>query len=106
VEDAILHARNTYRLQDGKPVPMRGDQILYSGKKPGDPMPIDEWLEQKTTEKPGWLKPNNGSSADKSRQGGGGAFTLTREQARNPQLYQQTQEAAKKAGQELQVVEG
>jgi hypothetical protein len=105
IEDAILHARNTYKLQEGKPVPMKGDQIIYSGKKPGDPKPIDEWLEDMTASKPGWLKPNGGGGADKARAGQGGQFTLTREQARNPQLYRQTQEQAKKAGQELQVVD-
>lgn len=108
VEDAVMHARGTYKLQDGKPVPMKGDQIIFSGKKPSDPKPIDEWLAEKVTEKPGWLKPNGGGGAGGDRRTGGGGtsqFTLTREQARNPKMYQQIQDAARKAGQELVITE-
>lgn len=106
VEDAIMHARTVYKLKDGKPMPMKGDQIIYSGKKPGDPKPIDEWLEEKVTEKPGWLKPNSGSGAEHSRNGsGGGQFTISREDARNPQTYTRMKEEAKKAGKELQIAD-
>jgi len=107
VEDAVMHARNMYRLVDGKPVPMKGDQIVYSGKKPGEAKPIDEWLEEKVQEKPGWLKPNSGSDTEQQRRrnGGGSQFTLTREQARNPEVYRQTKEAAKKAGQEVVIAD-
>lgn len=107
VEDAVMHARTIYHLQDGKPVPMKGDQIVYSGKKPSEPLPIGEWLESKAQEKPGWLKPNGGGGAGGDRRvgGGGSQFTLTREQARDPKVYNSTKEAARKAGQELVVVD-
>lgn len=107
VEDAIMHARQLYRLKDGKPIPMRGDQIVFSGKKPGDPKPIDEWLDEKVTEKPGWLKPNGGGGSDHHRTNGGasGQFTLTREQARDRKTYVAMQEQARKAGQEVTISE-
>lgn len=108
VEDAVMHARTLYKLQDGKPVPMKGDQVVYSGKKPSDPLPIHEWLESKTQEKPGWLKPNSGSGGGSDRRSGGGSgsqFRLTREEARNPQKYREASEAAKKAGQQLEIIE-
>lgn len=109
VEDAILHARRLYKLKDGKPVPLNGDQIVFSGKRPGDPKPIEEWLEEKVAEKPGWLKPNAGAGADNGgqRKGGGGSgqFVLTREQARDPKTYNRMRDEAAKVGQEVMIAE-
>lgn len=106
IEDAVMHARKLYKLKDGKPVPLNGDQVVFSGKKPGDPKPIEEWLEEKITEKPGWVKESTGGGADHQRNNGaGGQFVLTRAQARDVATYNRTKEAAKKVGQEVQILE-
>ena len=107
VEDAVLHANRTYRLKDGQPVPFDGDQIIY-GKEPNKPQPIAEWLADKVTQKPGWVKESTGGGA-KNGNGTGrttnGKFTIKREAARDRQQYLAAQEAAKKANAELVIVD-
>ncbi len=42
IEDALLRAKQVFRLQDGKAVPMEGDKPIYG--KDGEPMTMGEWF--------------------------------------------------------------
>lgn len=111
VEDAIMHARQIYRVINGKVTPIKPgtkDEILY-GKNANEPKPIIEWLGDKIVEKPGWVKQSSGGGAGNGKGSGGGEganqFQLTKEQARDTGLYRRTKAAAEKAGQTVTVVE-
>lgn len=107
VEDAVLNAKQLYQIRDGKPVPVRGDQVVY-GKDANTPMPIDEWLGGLQKDKAHWFKESTGAGTPPgggNLPGLGGSHTITAEQARNPQVYQQARAAAEKAGVELQIAQ-
>jgi hypothetical protein len=107
VEDAVLAGKQLYRIKDGKPVPMNGEQVVY-GKDASTPMPIDEWLGGKQKERPHWFKDSTGSGAKSNLGGGGGgnAHSITETQAKDRAAYTTAKAAADKAGVELQIVAG
>jgi hypothetical protein len=105
IEDAVLRARQLYRLKDGKPVPMEGDQIVY-GKNGSDPKPIAEWLGELVQKRSGWVKGSSGGGAENNggrSTGAGNAIVISREDARDTVKYRAAREKATKAGVELQI---
>jgi len=109
LEDAI--ARMTmlgvdgvrWAMKDGAIVALAGDQIKY-GKDPQKPMSFDEGLELLASKAPHLFQPSSGAGAGGgSGAGGAGGFTISREDARNPQKYQAAKDAAAKAGQSLNI---
>jgi len=103
IEDAVLHARQVYRMKDGKPIPMNGDQIIYA-KNATDPKPISEWLSDMVAKKPGWVRQSTGGGANNNQSRvSGGKLLLTREQARDVRTYREAEDRAKKEGLELVV---
>lgn len=104
VEDAVLSAKQLYQIRDGKPVPLRNDQIVF-GKDANSPMPIDEWLGGMTKDRPHWFKPSGGAGAPPNggKSGGGTGHVITADQARDPIAYRAARDAAAKAGVELQI---
>lgn len=106
VEDAVLAGKQLYRIKDGKPVPMNGDQVVY-GKDASSPMPIDEWLGGKQKERPHWFKESTGTGAKPAGGGGqGAAHTITETQAKDRAAYVAASDAATKAGTTLQIIPG
>lgn len=71
VEDAVLWGKQLYRIKDGNPVPMKGDQVLY-GKNPNEPMPMEEYFSGLTTEKSHWFAESTGGGAGGKKKGGDG----------------------------------
>jgi len=99
VEDAVLYGRKVFRRKDGKPVPMKGEEVLY-GKDGKTPLTPEEWVAERSKDRPHWFEPSTGGGTPP----GGGArqtgkdVTLTAEQAKDRQVWLTASEQAKKAG--------
>jgi hypothetical protein len=100
----------SFKIVDGKVVAHDGQgKPIYSRKRPGEIAEFDEALEvlvDEYPEKARILKGAGASGSGKPPQGAGnqpGSFVLSREDAKNPQKYEQAKEAASKAGQSLQI---
>lgn len=99
-----------FKVEDGKVVAYDASgKKIFSRVKPGELADFDEALEVLVGEYPDKARILRGSNASGSgkqptgNSGNAGAVTLTREQAKNPQLYQQAKAAAEKSGQPLQI---
>lgn len=108
----LLEARfgKAFKIEEGKVVAFDGSgKKIYSRKRPGEPADFDEALEllvDEYPEKARILKGSQASGSGKQPDSGNtqtSAFTLTREQAKNPQMYEKAKEAAAKAGASLQI---
>lgn len=86
-------------LRDGQVVALRGEDIAY-GKDPSKPMTWDEGFEALNEEAKHLFAPSTGGGAGDSgpRGGNGRDIFLTREQARDVQVFRQASEQATKAG--------
>lgn len=106
MEDFLERGRKVYRLVDGKAVPMKGDQVVF-GKKPNEPMSMDEWADSISPLAPHLFEGSSGGGASNNGGGnsGGRSHVITREQARDRAAYKQAADAAEKAGVVLQVVD-
>ena len=104
IEDAVLLGKTVFRLKDGNPVPMKGEEVLY-GKEANKPMTMDEWLAERATDREHWFEPNVGGGAKPPVGGGsrsaGKQFILSRDKAKDPAEYRKAKDEAAKAGQEL-----
>lgn len=102
--DVVGRARQLFKMKDGKPVPMNGEDIVY-GKDAGTPMSPDEWVASLVPTAGHLFEGSTGSGAENKRtNGGANQFTLTRDQARDPKQYQAMKEKAQKAGQEVAIL--
>lgn len=106
MEDFLERGRKVYRLVDGKAVPMQGDQVVF-GKKPNEPMSMDEWADSLTPKAPHLFEGSSGGGANNSGGGGGprGPHTISKEDAKDRHKYAAASAAAAKAGQSLEIVE-
>lgn len=106
VDDFVERGRKVYRLKDGKAVPMKGDEIVF-GKKPNEPMGMDEWADSLTPTAPHLFEGSSGGGANNGAGGGGpkGPFTISTADAKDRSKYLAANEAAKKAGQTLTIVD-
>jgi len=102
VEDFLERGRKVYRMVDGKAVPMRGDDVIF-GKKPNEPMSMDEWADTLAPVAPHLFHGSSGGGATNhgGAPGGKARFTVTREEARNSAVVRERREAAQKAGTDL-----
>lgn len=109
IEDAVLHAGRTFKIKDGKPVPMDADGQVIFGKDANSPKPISEWLAEKAQQKPGWLKQSTGGGSQNGtgngNVGGNSVHKIKRADARDRQKWEAAEAAAQKAGVELQIVD-
>jgi hypothetical protein len=99
VDDVVLYGRTVFRLKDGKPVPMKGEEVLY-GKEPNKPLTPEEWIAERSKDRPHWFEASGGGGTPPA---GGGRQTgkdvsLTRDEAKDPQRYRAAKEQAAKAG--------
>lgn len=107
IEDAIVRAKGRFQLDENdKPVARDEHGTLLIGKDGKSPLSPTEWLEGMKEKAPHWFPTPSGAGAGGGPgSSGGGQFTLTRSQARDPQAYRTAKEAAQKAGQPLQIVD-
>ena len=101
--------RVRWDLRDGRVVALKGEDLVY-GKDPTKTMGLDEGLDVVRSEAPHLFEPSQGGNAQNrggTSSGGplGGTFRISREQARDPQVYRQARENAAKVGQTLVVGE-
>lgn len=68
--DLINRGRRVWKLVDGLPVAMQGEQTIY-GKDPSKPMSMEEWVTSLAEEAPHLFEPSSGSGAQ--NQGNHGA---------------------------------
>ena len=94
----VLRGRRIWKLVDGAPTPLNGENIIY-GKDANKPMEMIEWVGSLQTDAPHLFKPTGGGGSSGSAQTGTGKnIVLTREQARDPQTYRNAKATAEKAG--------
>lgn len=106
--DFINRARGTWRLNgdSGDPTPYDGDALLYSEKDVTKPMTMEEHGARIVKDAPHLLRPSTGAGAPSGATrtpGSAGAFVLTKDQAKDVNLYRSTRAAAEKAGQTVSI---
>lgn len=62
MRDILARGRQTWRLEDGKPVPKEGDRLLY-GKDGKDPLTFDEWAQALVMQAPFLFETSGGGGA-------------------------------------------
>lgn len=80
VEDVLLRARSIFRVEDGRAVPYKGDEVVY-GKDGQTPQSIGEWLADQEVSAPHLFKESKGSGAPRGsehKSGGAGDDTKLR----------------------------
>lgn len=97
VEDAVLYAKTVWKLKDGKPTAMKGEEILY-GKKPNEPMTPEEWIAERAADRPHWFQPSAGTGTLPGAGRPGTEVVLPREQAKDINAYRAARDQAQKAG--------
>jgi hypothetical protein len=75
MEDVSYRASKVFRAVDGKPIPMKGDEVIY-GKDGKTPLTMDEWLEELKSRAPHFFKRPEGSGT-RPGAGNGGAENNT-----------------------------
>jgi hypothetical protein len=101
--DVLLRGKQVYRLDGGNVVAFDGDKQKFS-KDGQTPLAMGEWLEGLREEAGHLFEPSTGGGANGGvRAVAGGAFQLSREQARDPAAYRATKEAATKAGKDVTI---
>jgi hypothetical protein len=105
VQDVKLRGRQIFRLNlEGGIEAFDGEKILY-GKDPTRPLQMEEWLKDEEKNSPHWFESSSGGQVPPGgpQPGGGGRFTLSREQAGNVATYRATKEQAAKVGQKVEI---
>jgi hypothetical protein len=109
LEDVLLRGRRVWKLDENQgPKPYQADGTVMIGKDGKSPLTVEEWLGTLAQTAPHLFEVSSGSGTDSK----GGTFrsagrqiVLTREQARDVQVFRQAQEEATKQGVEL-IVQG
>jgi hypothetical protein len=68
IPDLINRGRQVWRLVEGEPVAMRGEEILY-GKDPAKPIGMPEWIESLATDAPHLFETSSGGGATNTTNG-------------------------------------
>lgn len=102
-EDALRRAKDVFNIDEkGNLIAEEGGSTIY-GRDGKNPITPAEWLETMKDKAPHWFPAPTGAGAG-GGSGRGGSHTITREQARDRQVYLAAQEAAQKAGASLKIV--
>ncbi len=83
MRDILARGRQTWRLEDGKPVPKEGDRLLY-GKDGKEPLTFDEWAQALIIQAPFLFETSSGGGASGGGSGGNGQFGKTIDLAKLP----------------------
>jgi hypothetical protein len=108
LEDVLLRGRATFKIVEGKVVPVDGDGRVIYGADAMNPMTMQDWIKGLQQKAPHLFEGATGGGATGGRgaNGGAGAIVLTVEQARNPAVYRAAKERAEKERRPLQIAEG
>lgn len=107
IDDALYRAKDIFSIGENNSVIAKdNDGSVKLGKDGKNPLSPAEWIESMKEQAPHWFQMNQGGGSN----GGSGrgsitGFTITREQARNPQTYREAKAQAEKAGQLLRITE-
>lgn len=75
IEDVLLRGKRLWRLRDGQPVPMNGEDVVY-GKDPTKPISMDEWISGLQNDAPHLFEPSSGGGATGSSAGNRGGLRV------------------------------
>jgi hypothetical protein len=108
VEDVIMlpYVRSPWKLdENGRPQAFDGESLLYSEKRPDQPIPADEFLAAQLKDKPHYFPPSSGANTAGSSgtRHNGQQFVISRADAKESAKYEAGQAAAKAAGKEFVV---
>jgi len=104
VDDAVLLGKTVFRLKDGNPVPMKGEEVIF-GKDGKTPLSPEEWIAERASDRAHWFEASGGTGGTTTTGGGpAGAVQITREKAKDPMAYRRAKAEAEKAGVPLEVV--
>lgn len=104
IPDVLYRAMNVFQMdEDGKLRAEENGSTVY-GKDGKSPITPAEWLAGMKESAPHWFPAPQGGGAGGGNGREGGAFTISREDARNVQKYRAAKEAAEKQGAQLQIV--
>jgi hypothetical protein len=106
LEDVLLRGRQVWRLDGDTPKPMKGDGTVIIGNDGKNPLSVEEWLGSLQQSAPHLFEASTGSGTDSnggSFAGSGRQIVLTREQARDVQMFRQAQAEAAKTGAQVLV---
>lgn len=104
IEDALSRAMGTFQVGDDGALTIQENGATVYGKDGKNPMTPAEWLETMKEKAPHWFPAPSGGGAGGGNGGKGGKHQITREQARDPQVYRAARKAAEEAGAQLQIV--
>jgi hypothetical protein len=103
VDDALARANSVFKVNDKGQLIAENDGATVYGKDGKTPMSPAEWLETMKEKAPHWFPAPSGAGAAGGA-GRGGSHSITREQARDVNVYRAAKEAAEKSGATLQIV--
>ncbi|HEY7823772.1 MAG TPA: hypothetical protein VIG24_13100 [Acidimicrobiia bacterium] len=106
IDDALARAMNVFQVDDKGSLTVQENGATVYGKDGKNPMTPGEWLEAMKEKAPHWFPAPSGGGAAGGAGGRGGKHQITREQARDPQIYRAAKKAAEDAGATLQIVSG
>lgn len=106
IDDALARAMNVFQVDDNGRLTVQENGATVYGKDGKSPMSPAEWLETMKEKAPHWFPAPTGGGAAGGAGGKGGKHQITREQARDPQVYRAAKKAAEEAGATLQIVSG
>ena len=106
IDDALARAMNVFQVDDKGGLTVQENGATVYGKDGKSPMTPSEWLETMKEKAPHWFPAPSGGGANGGAGGKGGKHQITREQARDPQVYRAAKKAAEEAGAQLQIVSG
>lgn len=108
LEDVLLRGRRVWKLDGDTPKPYQSDGTVMIGKDGRSPLTVDEWLASLNQAAPHLFEASTGSGTDSNNgsfRSVGRQIVLTRDQARDVQVFRQAQAEAAKQGVEL-IVQG
>lgn len=69
--DYLSRGLSVFTYKDGKIVAANGEAPVYSKRKPTEPLTVEEWASELSTEAPHLFKPSKGGGASPGQSGGG-----------------------------------
>lgn len=104
IPDALARAMGVFSVQDDGSLLAEQDGKTIYGKDGKTPITPAEWLSDMKEKAPHWFPAPSGGGASGGTGREAGAFTISREDARDVPKYRAAKDAAEKAGATLQIV--
>lgn len=108
VDDVLLRAKQTYKIKDGAAIPFDGEAIVY-GKDGKTPLAFDEWVTDLHQRAPHLFNEPVGAGTKPGPSGAPvkliNSFKISREDAKDTNLYRQAKAKAEEAGVTVEIVD-